>query len=287
MLTTKRYEYMSFDKLRIHPFISNHRPLQPEKVAHLERDILENGLLEPLIVWERSHGDYYVVGGFHRLAAIEAIRAKHASYFDQIDVRVVSGELDEMRAVNLKLNADRLDTKITDYFETVLYLSNANWSNERIAGFLDKSVTWLEEILRFAPGMDPRLRTMLEEGKVSWNKAKAICRQILAAPPGKEREVADKLIEQIHKNKDRIRHNKRPLSPQKAIKRLNEAFKQNPKRHYSVDLEQLLCLFMVLWGKEYTESHVERVRRAFPGLMDEESAGNSPTGSRPASLLSP
>lgn len=284
MLTTKRYEYMSFDKVRIHPLISNHRPLQPEKVAHLERDILENGLLEPLIVWERSDGDYYVVGGFHRLAAIEAIRAKHAGYFDQIDVRVVSGELDEMRAVNLKLNADRLDTKITDYFETVLYLSNANWSKERIAGFLDKSVTWLEEILRFAPGMDPRLRTMLEASKVSWNKAKAICRQILAAPPGKEKEVADKFIEQLEKN---IRRNKRPLSPRRAIKRLSEAFKQNPKRHYSVDLEELLCLFMVLWGKEYTESHVERARRAFPGLMDEESARDSPTRFRRASLLSP
>jgi ParB-like chromosome segregation protein Spo0J len=244
--------------------------LQPGKVAHLERDILTNGLLEPLIVWERSNGDYYVVGGFHRLAAIEAIRVQHPGYFDQIDVRVVSGELDEMRALNLKLNADRLDTKITDYFETILYLSNANWSKERIADFLDKSVTWLEDILRFAPGMDPRLRTMLEAGKVSWNKTKAICRQILAAPPEKEKEVADKLIEQLEKNKDRIRRNKRPLSPRRAIKRLSEAFKQNPKRHYSVDLEELLCLFMVLWGKEYTESHVERVRWAFPGLMDEE-----------------
>jgi ParB family chromosome partitioning protein len=287
MLTTKRYEYMSFDKVRIHPLISNHRPLQPEKVAHLERDILENGLLEPLIVWQRPDGDYYVVGGFHRLAAIEAIRAEHPGYFDQIDIRVVSGELDEMRALNLKLNADRLDTKITDYFETVLYLNNANWSKERIAEFLDKSVTWLEEILRFAPGMDPRLRTMLEAGKLSWNKAKAICRQILGASPGKEREVADKLIEQLERNKDRIRRNKRPLSPQRAIKRLSKAFKQNPKRHYSVDLEELLCLFMVMWGKEYTESHVERVRRAFPGLMDEESAGNSPTRFRLASVLSP
>ncbi len=269
MLTTKRYEYMSFDKVRIHPLISNHRPLQADKVAHLERDILENGLLEPLIVWERSDGNYYVVGGFHRLAAIEAIRAKHGGYFDQVDVRVVSGELDEMRAVNLKLNADRLDTKITDYFETVLYLSNAHWTKERIAGFLDKSVTWLEEILRFAPGMDARLRTMLEAGKVSWNKAKAICRQILAAPPGKQRDVADKLIRKLE-NKDGIRHNKRLLSPKKAIKRLAEQLEKNPETRHTLDVEDVLSLFMMLWGKEYTESHVERVRMAFPGLMDTE-----------------
>lgn len=269
MLTTKGYKYMSFDKVRAHPVIRNHRALQPEKVAHLERDILQNGLLEPLIVWERSNGEYYVVGGFHRLAAIEAIRAKYPGYFDRIDARIVSGDLDEMRALNLKLNADRLDTKITDYFETILYLNNANWSKERIAGFLDKSVTWLEEILRFAPGMDARLRSMLEEGRVSWNKAKSICRQILAAPPELEKEVADRLIRGLSTEVEgRTRPNRRLLSPKKAIKRLTERAKKDLQRDYDLDAEDLISLIMVVWGKEYTDSHLERVRRTFPGLLD-------------------
>jgi len=270
MLTTRSYEYMPFDKIRAHPIVSNHRALQPEKVAHLERDILENGLLEPLIVWERANGEYYVVGGFHRLAAIEAIRAKYPGYFDRIDARVVSGDLDEMRALNLKLNADRLDTKITDYFETVLYLNNANWSKERIANFLDKSVSWLEEILRFAPGMDPRLRTMLEEGRVSWNKAKSICRQILAAPPEQEKEVADRLIAGLSAEEaGKTKPKRRPLSPKKTIKRLSERAKQGSQRDYNLDVEDLISLLMVVWGKQYTDSHLERVRRTFPGLLDE------------------
>jgi hypothetical protein len=268
MLTTKRYEYMPFDNIQIHPLVSNHRPYRPDKVAHYERDILKNGLLEPLIVWERTNGEYYMVGGFHRLASIKAIRQKHPGYFDYVDVRVVSGELDEIRALNLKLNADRLDTKITDYFETVVYLNNANWNKERIASFLDKSVTWIEEIIRFVPGMDSRLRKMLEEGKVSWNKAKSICRQILAAPPEKEKEVADKLIKELNKSDGNIRRKKRLLSPQKAIKRLTKQFEKDPKTRYTVDLEDLLSLFMVLSGKKYTESHIERVRKTFPGLMD-------------------
>ncbi len=267
MLATKHYEYMPFDNVRIHPLISNHRPLRPDKVAHLERDILKNGLLEPLIVWERKNGEYYMVGGFHRLAAIKAIREKHPGYFDRIDVRVVSGELDEMRALNLKLNADRLDTKITEYFETVLYLNNANWNKERIANFLDKSVTWIEEIIRFTPSMDSRFRKMLEEGKISWNKTKSICRQILAAPADKEKEVADKFIEELNKNAG-TRPKRRLLSPQKAIERLTKQLKKHPKRRYTVYLEDLLSLFMVLWGKQYTESHLERVRQTFPGLTD-------------------
>ncbi|MBW1676964.1 MAG: ParB N-terminal domain-containing protein [Deltaproteobacteria bacterium] len=268
MLTTKRYEYMPFDNVRLHPLISNHRPFAPQKIAHYERDILENGLLEPLIVWERTNGEYYMVGGFHRLAAIKTIREKHPGYFDHVDVRVVAGELDEMRALNLKLNADRIDTKITDYFDTVLYLNNANWDKERIAKFLDKSVTWLEEIIRFVPGMDSRLRKMLEEGKVSWNRAKGICRQILAAPADKEKEVADNLIEELNKSKEDARPRRRPLSPQKAIKRLTKQFEKHPTTRYTVDLEDLLSLFMVLAGKEYTESHMERIRKTFPGLMD-------------------
>jgi len=259
---------MPFENIQIHPLISNHRPLKPDKVAHLERDILKNGLLEPLIVWERTNGEYYVVGGFHRLAAIEAIRGKYLGYFDNIDVRVVSGELDEMRALNLKLNADRLDIKITEYFETVLYLNNANWEKERIANFLDKSVAWLEEIIRFVPGMDATLRKMLEEGKVSWNKAKSICRQILAAPPEKEKEVADKLIAGLNRSDGSIRQKKRVLSPQKAIKRLTKQFEKDPKTRYTIDLEDLLSLFVVLSGKDSSESHIERVRKTFPGLMD-------------------
>jgi hypothetical protein len=267
MLTTKRYEYMPFDSIEIHPLISNHRPLKPDKVSHLERDILKNGLLEPLIAWERTNGEYYVVGGFHRLAAIKVIREHYPGYFDRVDVRLVSGELDEMRALNLKLNADRLDTKITEYFEPVLYLNNANWEKERIASFLDKSVTWIEDIIRFVPGMDSRLRKLLDEGKVSWNKAKSICRQVLATPPDKEKDLADKLIEAVSKNEGSITK-KRLLSPQKAIKRLTKQLGKDPKTCYTVDIEDLLSLFVVLSGKDSSESHIERVRKTFPELID-------------------
>jgi len=54
---------MLFDNIQTHPLISNHRPFKRDKVAHLEKDILRNGLLEPLIVWERTNGEYYMVGG--------------------------------------------------------------------------------------------------------------------------------------------------------------------------------------------------------------------------------
>lgn len=268
MLKTKRYEYMPFNNIQIHSLISNHRPLDPRKAAHLERDILQNGLLEPLIVWERANGDFYLVGGFHRMAAIRAIRKKHPGYYDFVDVRVVSGNFDEMRALNLKLNADRLDTKITDYFDTVLYLDNVNWSKERIAHFLDRSVSWLDEILRFVPGMDSRLRKLLEEEKVSWTKGKRICREVLTAPPEKQQEVADKLIEAVTKDAGGPKAKKTRLSLPRTIKRLSKHLETHSNTSHTISLEDLLALFLVLHGKECTDFHMERVRKSFPVLMD-------------------
>jgi hypothetical protein len=67
MLTTKRYDYVPFDRVQMHPLIANHRELNLQKVYHYKDDILKNGLLEPLVVWERKHAEHFLVGGFHRL----------------------------------------------------------------------------------------------------------------------------------------------------------------------------------------------------------------------------
>jgi hypothetical protein len=103
---------------------------------------------------------------------------------------------------------------------------------------------------------------------VSWNRAKGICRQILSAPPDKEKELADQLIEAVSNNGGRPKRGKRPVSPRKAIKRLTKDLEKRPKTHYTVSLEDLLSLFIILAGENYTESHVEQVRKAFPGLIE-------------------
>ncbi|MFH0879192.1 MAG: ParB/RepB/Spo0J family partition protein [Lentisphaerota bacterium] len=264
MLTTKRYDYVMFDQIHVHPSISNHRGINERKVAHYAGDILKNGLLEPLIVWERKSGEYFLVGGFHRLQAIKTIREKNPGYFDRVDVRVVDGELDEMQALNLKLNADRLDAKVTDYFDAIIFLNNANWSKDRIADFLDKSAVWIEEIIRFVPGMDPRLRKMLEEGKMSWNRAKAICQIALDAAPGQEKRAIDQALS----GQDGAAQSRKPLTLRKATRTLTRQLENKPKIKYTVSGEDLLSLFLVLQGKNYNETHLERIRKVFPGFVE-------------------
>lgn len=267
MLTTKRYDYVPFDAISIHPNVGNHRRLDARKVDHYREDILRNGLLEPLIVWEKRPQQFFLVGGFHRLGAIEAIRAQNAGYFDRVDVRVVSGDLEEIRALNLKLNADRLDTKITDYFETVIFLNNANWERERIASFLDRSESWIGEIIRYAPQLDSRLRALLEEGRVSWAKAKAICRAVESAPAGEEQAMLDAQLATLNGG-GKGNAPKKPLTFRKARKRLGEVAKSNPRATYRLRSDDLMSLLLVLEGKTFESEHLERVRACLPGLLD-------------------
>lgn len=259
MLTTKRYEYLDIEAIRLHPAIHNHRPLTMEKVAHYRDDILQNGLLEPLIVWEKSPGEYYLVGGFHRMAAIRAIRETHPGYFDRVDVRVVSGDAEEIRALNLKLNADRVDATIADYFDTVVYLRNAGWSVERIAAFLDRSPGLIRDIARLVPGMDARLRAGIEDGTISWTRARAICRALQAVPAARHNEVLERLLAAPSRAS-------RPLTFRKARAAVSSHMKQNPRASFTLSVRDLYALLMVLEGRHYTQEQLDRVATFFPGM---------------------
>lgn len=268
MVTTKRYDYVPIEAVQEHPLIQNHRELNLTKVEHYKDDILKNGLLEPLVVWEKKSREFFLVGGFHRLAAIRRIRQQHPGFYDRVDVRVVAGELEEIRALNLKLNADRLDARVTEYFDTILFLNNANWSVERIASFLDKSVSWVEDILRYVPGMDPRVRALLHEGKLSWSKARQVCRRALAAPAGQERAAVDAALRDLAGGaKGEPRY---VLTPKVAQRRFAQVLKSDPKATFKVTAQDLYSLLALLAGKADAEreQHLARVREIFPSLVD-------------------
>ncbi|MEO0796021.1 MAG: ParB/RepB/Spo0J family partition protein [Verrucomicrobiota bacterium] len=265
MITTKRFDYIAINKIQFHPTVVNHRPLNEPKVEHLAQDILVNGLLEPLIVWEKAAGEFYLIGGYHRLNAILKIREDNPGYFDRIDVRVVTGSADEMRALNLKLNADRVDLKITDYFDTVIYLNNVNWPSSRIADFLDRSVGWVEDILRYAPVMPPKIKAMLAEGKTSWNKAKAACQKLVQAPAGEEDAVAKNVEEELEKAPAKA---VKPLNFRSAKSRLGKIAEKAPEANYSLKTGDVMSLILVLEGKKFTDEDLQRVKASLPGLIE-------------------
>jgi ParB-like chromosome segregation protein Spo0J len=263
MLATKRYEYLSIDQVEFHHTLTNHRDLDLAKVEHLERDIVANGLFEPLVVWERNNKEYYLVGGFHRMEAIQGIRRANPGYFDRVDVRIVTGDPDEIKALNLKLNSDRVDTKITDYFQTVIYLNNANWSKARIADFFDKSISWIEDIIRYAPLTTNIMREKLAAGELSWARAKEILRKALKAPAGNEKEIIENELSRP------VRSVVKPLPFQKTIKHLSKTVSSDPKRTFKISNQDLYALLVTLRGKNVEQEDIDRVRNAFPVLWDD------------------
>lgn len=264
MLATKRYEYLPIEHIEFHHQLTNHRNLDLAKVAHLEKDIVANGLLEPLVVWERNGKEFYLVGGFHRMEAIQGIRRNNPGYFDRIDVRIVTGDPDEIKALNLKLNSDRVDTKITDYFQTIIYLNNANWSKERIAEFFDKSVSWVEDLLRFAPLTTESMREKLAQGELSWSRAREILQKTLKAPAGNEKEIIENELSQP------VKAVVKPLPMHKTIKRLSRSLSSEPHRTFKVNTEDLYALIVTLQGKQVDQELIDRARKAFPVLWDEQ-----------------
>ncbi|MCK9605566.1 MAG: ParB/RepB/Spo0J family partition protein [Methylomonas sp.] len=264
MLATKRYEYLPIDQIQYHHTLTNHRDLDQAKVAHLEKDIVSNGLFEPLVVWERNSKEYYLVGGFHRMEAIQGIRRANPGYFDRVDVRIVTGDPDEIKALNLKLNSDRVDTRITDYFQTVIYLNNANWPKERIAEFFDKSISWIEDIIRYAPLTTEPMREKLASGELSWARAREILRKALQAPPGNEKEIIENELTKP------VQPVAKPLPFQATLKRLSVSIKATPKQTFKVSTQDLYSLLLTLRGKNVDQADIDRVRKAFPMLWDEE-----------------
>ena len=149
----------------------------------------------------------------------------------------------------------------------MLHLNNVNWRKERIAEFLDKRISWVEDLLRYVPIMESTVRNMLEEGSISWNKAKEICRAVRDARAGQEKMVLQRELERLSRDRGQNRP-KKPITFHAAKKRLSSHLERQPETTYVVRGDDLFCLILVLEGKAHHDDHVSRVRETFPGLLD-------------------
>ena len=113
-----------------------------------------------------------------------------------------------------------------------------------------------------------RVRALLHDGKLSWSKAKQICRRIADAAPGDERAVADEALRELESGaKPEPRY---VLSPKRAHQRLARQLAADPKAKYTVSAQDLFSLLTLLAGKADGDAdrHLERVREIFPALVD-------------------
>jgi hypothetical protein len=62
----------------------------------------------------------------------------------------------------------------------------------------------------------------------------------------------------------------KPLPFQATIKRLSSSISTDPKRTFKVSTADLYALVLTLRGKNVDQENIDRVRKAFPILWDEE-----------------
>ena len=121
--------------------------------------------------------------------------------------------------------------------------------------------------------MPSRVRQLLEEGALSWNRAKAVCRAIQEAPAGEERKTLERELGALERGPGGTpggasqRRVPRPLTLQLAKKRLQLCLDRDPKATFTLSAEDLMSLLLVIEGKQYEDRHVSRVKRHLPVLM--------------------
>jgi hypothetical protein len=143
-------------------------------------------------------------------------------------------------------------------------LNNATWTPARIADFLDKSVGWIEDIIRFAPMVTPELRAKLDASEISWNRVKEILQKMVQAPAGQEKKV---VAEELGKSQARV---VRPLTFKSVVSHFSEAVKKTPSAPITMSVQDLYSFVLLLRGKDYTEKDLRRVRAVFPELLAKE-----------------
>lgn len=108
----------------------------------------------------------------------------------------------------------------------------------------------------------------MEEGNLSWNKAKAVCRAVREAPAGQEKILLEQKLAELAEPDPSAKSRKKPLTVKNLKKKLSARIKEAPQTQYYVGAEDLFSLVLLLEGKEYGDTHLARVRHSFPGLLD-------------------
>lgn len=134
----------------------------------------------------------------------------------------------------------------------------------RIAEFFDKSVSWIEDIIRYAPLTTELMREKLANGELSWTRAKGILRKALKAPAGNEKEIIEN---ELSRPAQAVA---KPLPLQKTIKHLSKSLTSDSKRTFKVSTHDIHSLLITLRGKDVGQADIDRVRNAFPILWDDK-----------------
>lgn len=184
-----RNETISIDSIKRHPDFKNSR----HTVGGLEdlcASIANEGVLNPLVVWE-SDSHMYLVSGFRRMAAIETLLRDDPEALGggQVPVRVFEGDLKGAARINLAENIQREDLSPLEIGEYLEHLTNEfGYRPEEVAEVIGKSPAFVYGHRAFLKDAIPALVSAIREKEMSYTLGLDISKK----PAKRQAELVEK-----------------------------------------------------------------------------------------------
>lgn len=162
----------------------------------LAASILNHGLQNPLVVIHKHYGGngytipetsekvfdrWFLVSGERRYRAIESLRKRNRGDFENIPVRYFAGSTEEALEAQLAENLDRKNLTYIEEGTGILELVKRGYDERKIAKRLNRSTTWVAELLQVRQHACPAVQAALEEGKIGFTVALDLSRLDLGA----------------------------------------------------------------------------------------------------------
>ena len=96
-----------------------YRPLPEDKFCELIYSIVQNGLLHPIVVWEREDG-YMILAGHNRVRAYRALKeVAESTQYDEIPAIIKArNQIDENKAQEIIIDTNWVSRQLTAYEKT-------------------------------------------------------------------------------------------------------------------------------------------------------------------------
>ena len=175
-------EAIALDKLDLHPMnvrAGSPETYEPDNIAHLKASIAALGLIEPLVVQQKTKTRFGVLAGGRRLAALKALAEdKDGKSFavtakSKIDCRIVPKDCDSATAISLAENITQAEMSPIDQYEAFANMMQVDGqSPETIALTFGTTVAAVKERLRYGL-VHPEIRKAARQKLLTLDAVKA------------------------------------------------------------------------------------------------------------------
>lgn len=258
-----------------HPEIKkSQRQLDDETVQSLTKDISRNGLLQPLLVWngggdgtlmEIGSGEEapssFLVDGNHRLAALKAIFKSDGALFKErfpngVPVYVVSGELKDALAAQVRANVQRKDPEAGEIFPVIERLMSKEFGMRQkdVAKAIGKSEAYVSNILSIKETLGEEGAEEVKKGGMRLSDAKSAAREVRKAKKEGKSVNVKEVLEKAKNKKAKLASKGRERSERRvSAAKVYERYKALPRMQVGQKVLLLEATLAYLAGEENTE----------------------------------